>query len=346
MFFTSAGRYVPVVSDAITLRDRILGGLWGALVGDALGVPVEFKNRDTLQLDPVMTMRGYGTHRQPPGTWSDDSSLILCTVDSLLQAEFDTTDLGKRFVDWMYRGLWTSWGEPFDVGVGTSDALMRIANGTPAEEAGGRGEYDNGNGSLMRILPVALRFAHETPEQLARKIERASAVTHRHARSQMACVLSALIVRELLNEKQPSSALATARSIFSDLYSRSDQLVHFSGLLEHDIASKDQAEVPSSGYVLHTLTASLWCLLTTQGYTECVLCAVNLGEDTDTTACVAGALAGIRDGLESVPLLWRNALPRQQELKSLLESFTDLILKSRVNTTTNPASHPRGSTPS
>lgn len=290
-----------------------------------------------------MTMRGYGTHRQPPGTWSDDSSLILCAVDSLLHAEFDTADLGKRFVDWMYRGLWTSWGEPFDVGIATSDALKRIANGTPPEEAGGRGEYDNGNGSLMRILPIALRFAHEGPEQLARKIERASAITHRHARSQMACVFLALIVRELLNDKQSSSALADARAIFSELYSRSDQFAHFSGLLQHDISSKAESEVQSSGYVLHTLTASLWCLLTTRGYSECVLCAVNLGEDTDTTACVAGALAGVRDGLESVPLPWRDTLPRQQELKSLLQSFADLILQARVNTTTNQASHPRGS---
>jgi ADP-ribosylglycohydrolase len=96
------------------MHERILGGLWGSLVGDALGVPVEFKDRATVQGEPVKDMRGYGTHRQPPGTWSDDGALILCTVDSLVCSEFDTQDMGKRFVEWMYRGLWTASGEPFD----------------------------------------------------------------------------------------------------------------------------------------------------------------------------------------------------------------------------------------
>src|SRR5215204_4025670 len=195
------------MADITLLRDRILGALWGALVGDALGVPVEFKDRDVLRRDPVMGMRGGGTHQQPPGTWSDDGALVLCTVESLLDAEFDPRDLANRFVNWMYHGLWTATGEPFDVGVATSDALMRIANGTPAEEAGGGGEYDNGNGSLMRIVPVALRFAHENPKELARKIERASAITHRHPRAEMACVLFALNVRELLGDVEPSAAL-------------------------------------------------------------------------------------------------------------------------------------------
>src|SRR5262245_20405496 len=130
----------------MTLRERILGGLWGSLVGDALGVPVEFKDRAILQADPVTGLRGYGTHQQPPGTWSDDGALLLCTVDSLLTAEFDTTDMGQRFVNWCKRGLWTAWGDAFDIGMATSDALRRIENGVPAENAGGRGEYDNGNG--------------------------------------------------------------------------------------------------------------------------------------------------------------------------------------------------------
>jgi ADP-ribosyl-[dinitrogen reductase] hydrolase len=143
----------------ISRRERILGGLWGSLVGDALGVPVEFKDRATVQADPVRNLRGHGTHNQPPGTWSDDGALILCTVDSLIRSRFDTQDMGERFVQWMCRGLWTSWGEAFDVGVATRDALMRIDEGRPAEQAGGADERSNGNGSLMRILPVALRFA-------------------------------------------------------------------------------------------------------------------------------------------------------------------------------------------
>lgn len=137
-------------------KDRVLGALWGAVTGDALGVPVEFEERAEVRSHSVLDMRGHGTHDQPPGTWSDDSSLLLCTVDSLSRHEFDTEDLGKRFVSWYHEGLWTPWNRVFDVGVTTSQALARIASGVRAEIAGSDNQYSNGNGSLMRILPVAL----------------------------------------------------------------------------------------------------------------------------------------------------------------------------------------------
>ncbi len=128
----------PALRKPMTQTERILGGLWGSLVGDAFGVPVEFKDRSTVKEDPVVDMRGFGTHGQPPGTWSDDGALILCTVDSLLNSKFDTENMGKRFVEWMYRGLWTATGGIFDVGIATTNAITRITNGTSAEQAGGR----------------------------------------------------------------------------------------------------------------------------------------------------------------------------------------------------------------
>src|SRR5436190_24212251 len=120
---------------APTKRDRILGGLWGSLVGDALGVPVEFEDRASVQSDPVTHMRGFGSHNQPAGTWSDDSSLLLCSVDSLLHHDFDTEDMGKRFVQWYREELWTAHGKVFDVGVATSRALARISTGMRADVA-------------------------------------------------------------------------------------------------------------------------------------------------------------------------------------------------------------------
>ena len=123
-------------STSISKRERILGGLWGSLAGDALGVPVEFKDRATVQADPVKDMREYGTHHQPRGTWSDDSSMLLCTVDSLVNHEFSLEDMGERFVRWMNDGLWTAHGDVFDIGGTTSTALMRIAKGMSADQAG------------------------------------------------------------------------------------------------------------------------------------------------------------------------------------------------------------------
>ena len=201
----------PVV---ISINDRILGGLWGSLVGDALGVPVEFKDRATVQADPVTDLRGFGSHKQPAGTWSDDSSLLLCSADSLVRLEFDTEDMGKRFVSWYREELWTPHGKVFDVGVSTSRALTRTAGGIRAEMAGGDDQFSNGNGSLMRIIPVSLRFASAPTKQLLDRVHRASAITHRHPRSQLACGFLTLVIRELLRDKQAPEAFAGALTAF------------------------------------------------------------------------------------------------------------------------------------
>ncbi len=314
-----------------SLRDRILGGLWGSLVGDALGVPVEFRSRPEVQSDPVTDMRGFGTHRQPKGTWSDDGALILCTADSLVHFEFDTADMGNRFVKWMNEEFWTATGGTFDVGGTTADALLRIAHGTSAEEAGGQHEDSNGNGSLMRIIPVALRFANETIDVFARRIERASAITHGHERSKLACVFYGLMVSELLHAKQPVEALGSARTLFASHYAASPSMERFRRHLQDDFPALPEGEIISTGYVLHTLHASLWCLLTTNSYRECVLKAVNLGGDTDTTGCVAGGLAGVTYGMQAVPSDWKSQLPRQKDVADLFNRFTGLCLRASTS---------------
>ena len=311
----------------LTKRERILGGLWGSVVGDALGVPVEFQDRSVLKANPVTNLREYGTHRQPKGTWSDDTSLSLCTMDSLLNADFDIEDMGRRFVEWMYRGLWTPWGEPFDVGIATSDALVRIANGGPAANRGGCGEYDNGNGSLMRILPVALRFSHEPTEQLLERIHPASAITHGHLRSQMACGFYALMAGHLLAGCQANAALNNTRCVFETFYNQTSEIQHFRKLLDTDFISISESLINSSSYVIHTLNASIWCLLNSSSYEECVLKAVNLGGDSDTTGCAAGGLAGLYYGLEAMPEPWRKSMARAEDLERLFARFADLVLK-------------------
>jgi ADP-ribosylglycohydrolase len=317
-----------------TERDRILGGLWGSLVGDALGVPVEFEDRVTLQADPVKDMREYGTHRQPRGTWSDDSSLLLCSVDSLTRHQFDLDDMGKLFVSWYQEMIWTPHGKVFDVGVATAKALTRIANGVRAEVAGNEDQFSNGNGSLMRIIPVSLRFANDSTGQLLDKVHRASAITHRHPRSQMACGLFALVVRELLHGIEPADALGKALAAFRNFYEPdswwSVELDYFQMLLAGDLADREESEIDSSGYVIHTLTASFWCMLTTDNYRDCVLKAVNLGGDTDTTGCVAGGLAGVFHGTKSIPPDWIQQLARKGDVACLFHKFADLCEDIRL----------------
>jgi ADP-ribosyl-[dinitrogen reductase] hydrolase len=312
------------------LRDRVLGGLWGSLVGDALGVPVEFKDRARRKLDPVIDMRGYGSHHQPAGTWSDDSSLILCTIDSLLRFPFNPHDIGARFVGWRREGLWAAHGELFDIGATTSDALDQLEAGVRAEVAGSADEWSNGNGSLMRIIPVALRFSGATTKELLDSVHRASAITHRHPRSQMACGLFGLVIGPLLKGLPPVHSFQAGINEFKAFYEPdpgwSTELDRFELMLNGDLPNWTENAIRSDGYVIHTLLASLWCLLTTSSFEECVLKAVNLGGDTDTTGCVAGGLAGIHYGLRGIRHDWIGVLARKNELEHLFNDFADLVL--------------------
>jgi ADP-ribosylglycohydrolase len=311
----------------LTFKDRVLGGLWGAVVGDALGVPVEFRSRAEVQRNPVTDLRGQGTYHQPKGTWSDDSSLMLCTVDSLVRHEFDTADMGQRFVQWSQGKLWTPWGRVFDIGGATSQALGRIQQGVPAEEAGGTDENSNGNGSLMRILPIALRFGHEPAERLLEFAYRASAITHRHPRSEMACGFYSLVAAGLLRGQSAKAAYQSAAQTVGPLFKAkplAGESHYFAAALAPNLATLPEKEIASGGHVVDTLTASIWCLLTSKDYEETVLKAVNLGEDTDTTGIAAGGLAGICYGLPSVPEQWRSAMARAEDLETLFEQFADL----------------------
>ena len=313
----------------MTHQSRVQGGLWGSIVGDALGVPAEFKSRGTLKNSPVRSLIGHGTHNQPAGTWSDDSSLLLCTADSLVLNEFDTDDIGRRFCAWYYENLWTPHGSVFDVGRTTSMAISSISRGTRAEAAGGVDESSNGNGSLMRMIPVALRFASSPVDRLLDNTHRVSAITHGHRRSQIACGIFSLFVRELLSGASAAEALDSTRCVFESYYEddvrwRSETEI-FHPLFAKDFRQREMDAISSSGYVLHTLEASLWCLLTTDNYRDCVLKAVNLGGDTDTTGCVAGGLAGVLYGVEAIPADWIAEMARKDDIEQLFNTFTQLI---------------------
>ncbi len=309
----------------MTARPRILGGLYGSLVGDALGVPVEFKPRADRISDPVKDMRDYGTHGQPRGTWSDDGALLLCAAESLAEQGFDTQDMGERFLRWFTHGLWTARGTLFDIGFATRKALRLIEEGCPAELAGGEDVHSNGNGSLMRILPVPLASLRCEDSLFIDRISRSSAITHAHSRSRLACVFHGLFVRCLIKGDDRQAALEYTQSTFRKIYNGHEEFGHFSNLLCADLSTQAESTIESSGYVIHTLTASLWCLLTTTSFSECVLKAVNLGDDTDTTGCVAGGLAGVLYGLDSIPADWLAALPKRDALDQLFTQYISTI---------------------
>ncbi|ASW23413.1 ADP-ribosylglycohydrolase family protein [Bifidobacterium pseudolongum subsp. globosum] len=274
--------------------------IYGEAIGDALGVPYEFRERGTFTCTGMV---GGGAHRQPAGTYSDDTALMLATLDSLLSCDgtVNEDDMRVRFLAWLDDGKYSADGTVFDVGGATQRAL-RAGRGMS-------GERDNGNGSLMRIVPCALFDLSDSD------IRRASAVTHAHPISMDACVTLVHIARELIDMVDVREALA---------HNGFDGLWH-----------KSRNEIESDGFVLHTLEAALWCLCTTQSYADCVLEAVNLGSDTDTTAAVAGALAAIVYGFEDegepsgIPEEWMDALRGQ-------EQFLDVILGGPEDVETDP----------
>ncbi|WP_251178606.1 ADP-ribosylglycohydrolase family protein [Adlercreutzia agrestimuris] len=266
------------------------GVIYGAAIGDALGVPYEFLERDTFK---CANMIGNGSHHKPAGTFSDDTSMLLATLASVEEHRaICPDDMRERFCDWYYNGAYTADGVVFGVGRTTAVSLK--------QGHGLNSERSNGNGSLMRIAPLA--FIQASDEEICA----ASAVTHAHWISTESCVIFVRILREVMNGESLEDAIKAN--------STHDEPFEF---LE-TLASTPRKEIGSSGFVLDTLQASLWCALHTNTFKDCVLEAVNLGEDTDTTACVAGALAGAMYGFDAIPKEWVDALRGKLVIESYL----------------------------
>jgi ADP-ribosyl-[dinitrogen reductase] hydrolase len=306
----------------LSAGERIAGGIYGALVGDALGVPVEFSDRSARDADPVAEMRAWGTWRQPAGTWSDDGALMLCTAEGLVSS-YSPEEIGRLFVRWMKYSHWTARDSVFDIGGATLTALERIDSGVPAASSGMTEVDQNGNGSLMRILPVALRFAFSLSDYaLVERAMEVSRITHAHPRSQLACAFYCLIsARVLHGETIEEAYLHAIDRIEPALRKFESERKVFGRILSGRIPLLSRSEIKSSGYVVDTLEASLWCALNFTEFHTAVLEAVNLGGDTDTTGCVTGGLVGILHGRAAIPKLWIDSLPRLADLNALLNIF-------------------------
>ena len=321
------------------MLNGIYDGIIGLAIGDALGVPVEFKSRKEIAENPVVSMREYGTHNQPMGTWSDDTSLTLALIDSIVSRhKIDYTDIMNKFSNWLMYSDYTATTEVFDVGNSTSRAIMNYGRGMEPLECGGASEYENGNGSLMRILPIAFYLQNQMDPSVARQIKivhNISALTHRHPISLIGCGIYINIAMKLLGGRRSlyESVERGIKSAFEYYESNAwDDICVYSRLKDLTMFSKlSDIEIESDGYVVHTLEAAVWCLLNTNSYAECVLKAVNLGEDTDTVGAVAGGLAGIYYGFDNIPKEWVAVLAKRTYIKELCEEFSKVSEESLVS---------------
>ena len=290
--------------------------IMGLVVGDAVGVPFEFRKRDSFL---AKGMTGYGTHGMPPGTWSDDSSMTLATIESIESiGTVNPEDIMRNFWNWLQHGDFTPYGYAFDVGGTTKQAIHRYRAGCALAECGGQTVRDNGNGALMRILPLAFY-----PGTLA-DVKAVASLTHNHRISNTACALYVAIARFLMTGMDAKRAILEGFEKIERVMPIPDELRGIPYLFY-----KKRHEIKSTGYVVDTLEAALWCVVKSTSYRECVLLAVNLGEDTDTVAAIAGGLAGIIYGVggeKGIPEEWIDQIAEKEKITAICERFEYKIL--------------------
>jgi len=310
--------------------ETIKAAVFGLAVGDALGVPVEFKNREWLKLKPVTDMSGYGTHMQPTGTWSDDSSLTFCTIESLCNG-YNPDDIANNFIRWKNEAYWSAGGIVFDIGIATSEAISKLSYVQNPADAGGKESHHNGNGSLMRILPLAFILKNKNASERFAIVQEVSSLTHAHIRSVMACYIYIDFAINLLNGLSKFDAFKQTQNTVSVFFKQNGidyyELDIFKNILDADVSQFTESSIKSDGYVVHSLEASVWCILTSDSYKDAVLKAVNLGYDTDTTACITGGLAGIIWGYKQIPPMWINQLALQTDINYLCVRFGNALNK-------------------
>ena len=309
-------------------RETIRAVILGHAVADALGVPVEFRSRGMLDQNPLTDMVGYGTYNLPAGSWSDDTSMTLCALDVLAEGEEDFGRIMENFHSWYSKGAYTPGDDCFDIGGTCLRAIQNYAvYGMPPVECGLRGDNSNGNGSLMRILPFVLyaHYAGYTDEEMKTLVHDASSLTHAHERSLVGCGIYALLVRCILLHGRAGVGEGLRKA--AALYASEPELTAYVRIFSPDFADLPREDIRSSGYVVDSLEAAVWCLLTTDNYGDCVLKAANLGEDTDTVAAIAGGLAGARYGMEGIPVGWLDTLIRREFIEEMCDRAAETWVK-------------------
>jgi ADP-ribosylglycohydrolase len=304
-------------------RNYLKDLLYGVCVGDALGVPVEFESREYLKTNPITKMTLGGVHDQGIGVWSDDSSLTFCLAESIIEG-YDIHNLANKFIKWKNEGYWTATGEVFDIGNTTRQSIINLSKEIHPTLAGGVNEIDNGNGSFMRILPLVILLKDLSKENRFNLVKEVSSITHAHNRSVISCFYYLEFALQIIEGKDKFEIYENLKISISNFLNSnkiySDELIHFDRLLNRNIYELEENAIQSGGYVIQTLEASFWCLLTSDNYEEAVIKAVNLGGDTDTTGAVTGGLAGLMYGFKSIPKLWVASIRKPNEINKLIHS--------------------------
>lgn len=311
---------------------KFIDSIIGHAVGDAMGVPTEFCFREYLLKNPVKEMIGSDKTGQPAGSWSDDTSMEIATIDSFIQnKEFNYDDIMHKWEEWINEAKYTANNDTFDVGRTCLRAIRNHSLGTEPLKCGIDGEQSNGNGSLMRILPVALYSYYRKLDvnEIIKLTNELSSLTHKHDISKLGCYIYVRYIMFLLDGKNKNEAYELIKTLD---YSTYDEyaISKYERILKNDIASYTIDNILSTGYVVDTLECALWILLNANSYKETIIATTNIGNDTDTIGAIAGSMAGIIYGYDSIPTSWIDKLMRKDYLIGLASDFEKEVMNYEV----------------
>ena len=308
----------------------IKDGIIGFTVGDAFGVPAEFKSREELKKHPITNMIESKTYNVPAGTWSDDTSMTLATMDSIIQTKkIDTKDMARRFVKWFRNGEYTATGKTFDIGRTTLQSLAKFEMEIDdAENCGQNTKMDNGNGSLMRMLPIAyyiwiMEYEENTQIDditIYNIVKRTSSITHRHEISIMGCYIFVKYALEIMDGKYKDIAYENIQKMDYSFFDN-ETIREYSRILKDNIKEQNIDKIKSTGYIVDTLEAVLWLFLNSKDYNSTIIKAVSLGNDTDTISAITGGLLGIHYGHEKINNEWIKTIKNIDYIEKMCEDL-------------------------
>ena len=304
-------------------NNQYLGAIIGHAVGDAMGFPTEFSKREELLQSPVIEMIDSPDVGQPAGSWSDDTAMEIATIDSFIQKKyFDYKDIMDKWVKWISKSEYTPTGVAFDIGRTCLKAIKKYCNGTAPLQCGSTSINENGNGSLMRILPVALyAYSKKLDDTSIHKLtNEVSSLTHAHEVSRLGCYIYVQFIINLLKGKTKEEAYKHIQ----DLDYRSftiDSINQYTRILNEQIEVQILENIKSTGYIVDTLESAMWIFMNAQHYKEAIIASTNIGGDTDTIGSIVGSMAGIYYGFESIPFNWLVKLQRKDYLIDFVDRF-------------------------
>ena len=305
--------------------------LLGTAIGDALGLPVQFLEREVVAKNPITTMEGLDQFNIPAGTWSDNTSLSFCLAESLCNG-YDLNDIINKFTKWMYEDYWTPANETFDINYINYFAIVNLRNNGSPHVTGIDNKRGNRDGSLMRILPLVPYILNMEEENRFRIIKEISSLTYRHSGSILACIALCEFAIQYINLQLVEEAYQAMQQTILQLLKKEmfiEEDIPFKrlvGLSYEEFKAIELKDIHSTEYVIDTLEASLWCIFNTTSYKDAVLKAVNLGDDANTVGAITGGLAGIIYGYDTIPPEWLEVLAKKDDIIELANKL-DSIMK-------------------